>query len=140
MAISMGINRDIQVSFSIAEVKAAIEKVAEKSGKYYQIEKRDEVMNTYSIALIGGMAVIVPVNIQLKKVSETETQILLSSNKATNMGNQSNDIVDKFLGLVSKALSGETIDEKVVASNKGGCFGVVLFFILLTASIYFQLS
>jgi hypothetical protein len=137
MAISMGISRDIQVSFPISEVKSAIEKVSESSNKFYQIEKRDDVMNTYSIALIGGLAVVVPANIQLKKIDDRETQIVLTTNRATNMGNQANDIVDKFLGKVSKALSGESIDEKVVTSGKAGCFGVIVLMLILGVSILY---
>jgi hypothetical protein len=131
MALSIGINRDVQVSFPIADVKEAIEKVCAASKKFYQIESRDAVMNTYTVALVGGFAVIVPATIQLKKVSDTETQIILTSNKATNSGNQANEIVDKFFGLVSKALSGETIDEKTVSANKSGCLGIVVLFIIL---------
>jgi hypothetical protein len=125
MAISLGINRDVQVSYSISDVKAAIEKVAAVSKSFYQIEGRDDVMNTFNMALVGGFAVIVPITLQLKKVSDTETQIILTSNKATNTGNQANDIVDKFLGKVSKALSG-TLDE-VESKSKSGCLGVSIF-------------
>ena len=82
-------------------------------------------MNTFKIALIGGLAVIVPITLQLKKVSDTETQIVLTSNKATNTGNQANNIADAFLGKVSQALSG-TLDE-AEAKSKSGCLGIALF-------------
>lgn len=127
MALSLGITRDVQVSFPIQEVKSAIENVSKSSKSLYQIEKKDDIMNTYSMALIGGLAVIVPVTIQLKKITETETQIILTSNKATNTGNQANNIVDKFLGLISKALSGEVIEEVSSSKGKSGCLGLSLF-------------
>ena len=140
MAISLGISRDVQVSFPISDVKAAIDKVSAASKAYYQIKSKDDIMNIYNMALIGGVAVIVPVTIQLKKITDTETQIVISSNKATNTGNQANAIVDKFMGLISKALSGEVIDEKTVSNAKSGCLSVAL---LLTgvgiAIIYFVL-
>ena len=97
MALSLGITRDVQVSYSISDVKAAVEKVALVSKSKCQIEGRDDVMNTFKIALIGGLLVIVPISLQLKQISETETQIVLTSNKATNTGNQANDIADAFL-------------------------------------------
>jgi hypothetical protein len=125
MALSLGISRDVQVSYSISDVKAAVEEVASKSKAKCQIEGRDDVMNTFKIALIGGLAVIVPITLQLKKVSDTETQIVLTSNKATNTGNQANNIADAFLGKVSQALSG-TLDE-AEAKSKSGCLGIALF-------------
>ena len=135
MALSLGINRDLQVSFPISEVKSAIEKVSAASKSKYQIENKDDILNSFSMALIGGLAVIVPVTIQLKKVSDTETQIILASTRATNSANQANDIVDKFLGLVSKVLSGEDITQPAGAESKSGCFGVIAFFILLAVTI-----
>ena len=124
MALSLGITRDVQVSYSISDVKSAVEKVALVSKSKCQIEGRDDVMNTFTIALIGGFAVIVPITLQLKKISDTETQIVLTSNKATNTGNQANDIADGFLGKVSQALSG-TLDD-VQSKSKSGCLGVSL--------------
>lgn len=139
MALSMGITRDVQVSFSISEVKEAIDKVSAASKAFYQIKSKDDIMNVYNMSLVGGVAVVVPVSIQLKKVSDTETQIILTSNKATNTGNQANDIVDKFMGLVSRALSGEVIDESVVAKSKSGCLGVFLGLVGIGAGIAYML-
>ncbi len=140
MAISLGIQRDVQVDFSISDVKSAIDKVSSASKSFYQIKSKDDVMNTYDMALVGGFAVVVPVKIQLKKVSDTQTQIVLVSNKATDSGNQANTIVDKFMSLVSKALSGEEITEASVSKGKSGCFGVVLFLIGIGAGIFYLLS
>lgn len=140
MAISLGISRDVQVSYPIQEVKSAIEKVSAASKSLYQIENRDDVMNTFSIALVGGLAVIVPVTLQLKKVSDNETQIVLTSNKATNSGNQANSIVDKFMGLISKALSGDVLDEKSASKGKSGCFGATLLLGGIIIGVFFLLS
>jgi hypothetical protein len=90
--------------------------------------------------LVGGFAIVVPVTIQLKKLSEGETQILLTSNKATNSGNQANDIVDKFMGLISRALSGEVIDESVVSKGKSGCLGISLILVGLGIGFVYLLS
>jgi len=137
MAISLGISRDIQVSFPISEVKSAIDRVSESSKAFYQIVSKDDVMNIYNMSLVGGFAVIVPVSIQLKKISENETQIIITSNKATNTGNQANDIVNKFLGLISKALSGEVVNEETVSQGKSGCLGVSVFLIGLAVGIIY---
>lgn len=140
MALSMGITRDVQVSFSISEVKEAIDKVSAASKAFYQIKSKDDIMNVYNMSLVGGVAVVVLVSIQLKKVSDTETQIILTSNKATNTGNQANDIVDKFMGLVSRALSGEVIDESVVSKGKSGCLGVFIVLLGIGAGMLYFLS
>jgi hypothetical protein len=140
MAISLGIQRDVQVSFPISEVKASIEKVSTASKAFYQIKSKDDIMNSYNMSLMGGVAVFVPIIIQLKKVSETETQIVLTSNKATNTGNQANDIVDKFMGLISKALSGEVIDEATVSKGKSGCLGVSLFLLGIGIAVIYIIS
>jgi hypothetical protein len=139
MALSMGIQRDVQVSFSISDVKSAIDRVSSVSKAYYQIKSKDDIMNTYDMSLVGGLAVVVPLKVQLKKISDTETQILLTSNKATNTGNQANDIVDKFMGLVSKALSGEEITEEVVSKGKSGCLGFFIFLIGIGAGMVYLL-
>ncbi|MFN3299395.1 MAG: hypothetical protein ACK41Z_04300 [Sediminibacterium sp.] len=136
MALSLGINRDLQVSFDLSEVKKAIDSVCASSKAKYQIEKKDDNLNYYSIALIGGLAVIVPVNITLKKISETETQITISSEKATYSGNQANDIVDKFLSKISASLSGEEINETSNSSSNKGCLGsLFLMLIVFTVSV-----
>lgn len=137
MALSLGISRDIQVSFPISEVKSAIDRVSESSKAYYQIKSKDDIMNTYNMSLVGGALVIVPITIQLKKVNESETHILLTSNKATNTGYQANEIVDKFLGLISKALAGEVINEETVSKGKSGCLGVSLFLIGLGIGVIY---
>jgi hypothetical protein len=124
MAISLGINREVQVAYSISDIKIAVEEVSSKSKAKCQIEGRNDVMNTFNIALIGGFAVVVPITLQLKKVSDNETQIILTSNKATNSGNQANDIVDAFLEKVSKALSGSL--EEVESNKKAGCLGALV--------------
>jgi hypothetical protein len=124
MAISLGINREVQVAYSISDIKMAVEEVSSKSKAKCQIEGRNDVMNTFNIALIGGFAVVVPITLQLKKVSDNETQIILTSNKATNSGNQANDIVDAFLEKVSKALSGSL--EGVESNKKAGCLGALV--------------
>lgn len=133
MSLSASLKRDIVVSFPIDEVKKSIELVCEKSRASYSIKEKNDVMNLYTITLVGGL-VVVPCAIQLKKISENETSIILDCNKVNKTPNQYNEIVDKFLLLISKSLSGEVINENVVASNKSGCLGLLLF--LITSTLF----
>jgi hypothetical protein len=136
MSFAQSINRDLQVSFPISDVKNAIDTVCNASNARCQIEGKDDILNTYSLALIGGLAVIVPVTVQLKKISESETQILLSSTRATNNANQANEIVDNFIGLVSKALSGAPIE---ALKGNSGCMVALVSLVVFTASIVYSL-
>ena len=81
MSLSASLKRDIVVSYSIEEVKKSIDLVCEKSRSSYQIKEKNDIMNLYTISLIGGLALIVPCAIQLKKVSDNETSIILECNK-----------------------------------------------------------
>lgn len=132
MSLSTSLRRDIVVSFSIEDVKKSIDIVCEKSRASYQIKEKNDIMNTYTISLVGGLALIVPCSIQLKKITDEETSIILECNKVNKTPNQYNEIVDKFLNLVSKSLSGEIINENVVAQNKSGCLGLFIFLISST--------
>jgi hypothetical protein len=89
------------------------------------------------MSLVGGALIIVPITIKLKKVNESETHILITSNKATNTGYQVNKVVDKFLGLISKPLSVEVITEETVSQGKSECLGVSVFLIELAVGIVY---
>lgn len=132
MSLSTSLRRDIVVSFPIEEVKKSIDIVCEKSKSFYQIKEKNDIMNTYTISLVGGLGLIVPISIQLKKITDNETSIILDCNKVNKTPNQYNEIVDKFLNLISKSLSGEEINESVVSNNKSGCLGLLLFLITTT--------
>ena len=138
MPVSVGLNRDMQVSFSIQEVKNAIDVVCTKSKKFYQIKDKNDILNTYSLWLLGG-AVSVSLSVQLRKVSDTETNILLQSNKVSQAPDVAIKIIDNFLGLVSRALGGEVIDENVVAAGKSGCLGVLIFLVGFGAGLLYFL-
>jgi hypothetical protein len=137
MALAVEIKRDLNLTFSIEEVKNAIDLACSKSKAYYQIKDKNDIMNTYTIWLLGGMMVQVPISLQLKKISENETQITLNTTKLTNNANQSNDIIDKFLNVVSKVLAGEDVTEETVAKAKGGCFGMMVALLGVGYLLYF---
>jgi hypothetical protein len=135
------IKRDLSVNFSIEEVKNSINVVCENSKSFYQIKDKNDIMNSYTIWLLGGVMVQTPVSIQLKKISDTETNILLNTTKPSTNPNQSNNTIDSFLGLVSKSLSGEVITEDSVSKGKSGCLGTIIGMIVFTGTLsYFLLS
>ena len=136
MAVATEIKRDLSLNFSLVEIKNAIEIVCVNSKSYYQIKDKNDIMNTYTIWLLGGMMVQVPITLQLKKITENETQLFINTTKITTNANQSNQIIDKFLGVVSKALSGEVINEESVAKSKGGCMGMLLLLISAASLIF----
>ena len=86
MSLSASLKRDIVVSFPIDEVKKSIELVCEKSRASYSIKEKNDVMNLYTITLVGGL-VVVPCAIQLKKISENETSIILDCNEEKHESN-----------------------------------------------------
>jgi hypothetical protein len=137
MAVAVEIKRDVNLNFSVEEIKKAIELVSEKSKAFYQIKNKNEIMNTYSISLIGGMMVIVPISVQLKKITENETQLIINTTKATNNANQSNQILDKYLNILSQALSGEMITEENISKSKAGCMGLCIGIISVGSLLYF---
>lgn len=133
------IKRDLSVNFSIEEVKNSINLVCQNSKSYYQIKDKNDIMNSYTIWLLGGMMVQTPVSIQLKKISDTETSILLNTTKPSTNPNQSNNTIDSFLGLVSKSLSGEVITEESVSNGKSGCLGTIAGMIVFTGTLSYIL-
>ena len=133
------VNRDFNLNFSIDEVKRSIEVVSENSKKSFTIKTKNDVFNSYSMSMVAGITVIFP-EIQLKKISDTETNLLVNFS-VNHKPIIANEILDKFFILVGKSLSGETIDEEIVAKGKSGCFTVIIGFIgLSTSIIYYFLS
>ena len=137
MAVAVEIKRDLNLNFSVEEIKKAIELVSEKSNAFYQIKNKNEIMNTYTIWLLGGMMVQVPISVQLKKITENETQLIINTTKATNNANQSNQILDKYLNILSQALSGEMITEENISKSKAGCMGLCIGIISVGSLLYF---
>lgn len=139
MSIALEIKRDISLNFPIDEVKKAIKTVSNTSKGKVMLKNDNDVMNTFSLHVMGGMLVFVPMNIQLKKISDNETNLLLNTTKSTNTPNQSNEIIDKFLDNLSKALTGEL--KETEANPKSGCVGLLLTIISIGGlTIYYTFS
>lgn len=135
MSVSVGINRDATVDFSISDVKKAIENVSAAAKTKYVMKSKNDLMNSFSLNLVGGL-VVVPVTIQLKKITDSQTQITLVSEKITQSPNQTKEIVDNYLGFISKSLSGETLDEKTIRGK--GC--MVFLIPIVAIGLYFLLN
>jgi hypothetical protein len=89
------------------------------------LKNENDLMNTFTLQLLGGLLVFVPITIQLKQISEKETNFSLVTTSTSNTPNQSNEIIDNFLNNISKVLSGDVSD----LSNKKGCVILLPFLI-----------
>lgn len=125
MAVALEQKRDVNLSYSILDVKAAIRTVCNNSGGKVMLKNENDLMNTFSLQLLGGMMVFVPITIQLKQISENETNFYLVTTSSTNTPNQSNQIIDNFLNNISKVLSGDVSE----MSAKKGCIVLLPFLI-----------
>jgi hypothetical protein len=132
------ITRDFNLNFSIEEVKKSIEIVSTLSKATFTINNKNDIFNTYTMTLVGGITVISP-NIQLKKISDTETNLVITCNYREGNTISSNEVLDKFFNLVGMSLSGETIDEKLIADNKAGCFTIIIGILGLSSSLIYYI-
>lgn len=136
-------NRDYNINFSIDDIKKNIDAVISQRNNY-QLNNKNDIFNSYTITLVNGLQVI-PINIQLKKITDSETNIVITSNKQiTSAGHEIivNKTVDSFLNLVAKSLSGETISQETPAPYKKSDWKVALLVfglgaIALSIIIYF---
>jgi len=135
------ITRDFNLNYSLDDVKKAIELVSELSKKTYTIKSKNEAFNSYSMTLVGGVTVVMP-QIQLKKISDDETNLVLTctlGHGSASAPMTANEIIDKFFMLVGKSLSGEEINEKVIAKEKAGCFTIFIGLTGIGASVLYYM-
>ena len=136
MSIALEIKRDITIPYNIEVIKEKIRQACTGSKGKIMLKNENDLMNTFSIQLLGGMMVFVPISIQLQKISDEETSIHLVTTKSTNTPNQSNEIIDNFLDIISKYLKGELIlSKKQPVNGKGGCAGVFIAIIVFVVGI-----
>jgi hypothetical protein len=133
------ITRDFNLNFPIEEVKKSIESICVLSKNSFKIENKNDVFNTYTMTLIGGITIINP-NIQLKKISDTGTNLVVTCNFREGNTISSNEILDKFFNLVGMSLSGVTIDEKLIKENKSGCFTIIIGLVGFGGGLYYLLA
>lgn len=134
------VERDFNVSFSIEDVKSAMQKLDSKSIRL-KIKNKNDVFNSYSMEMVDGLTIVRP-TIQLKKISDLETNVFMNCVlREGNMISQ-NELLDNYFNLLSTYLSGdeEAIKLHEVQSNKG-CVGIILIgFGLFTSTLYYIMS
>lgn len=127
-------SRDLTLEFNIELIKKSIEDIVKVStGTYKHLDKND-VFGTYRISMISGMLVGI-MSLTLKKIDDTSTQWVSQMTSAS--GNKVDPAIlarlqDEFLNILSKALTGETIDSSLINKNKAGCLGAITIFLILT--------
>lgn len=119
------VTRDFNLNYSIEEVKKSIELICELSSSTFTIKSKNDAFNSYTMTMVGGLTVVNP-QIQLKKVSEQETNLVLTCNFKNGNTIASTEIIDKFFVLVGKSLTGENIDKETIAKEKAGCFTIII--------------
>ena len=134
------VERNFNVNFSIDDVKSAIDRVSVDL-HHYKIENKNDVFNSYTFAMVGGINVVRP-TIQLKKVSDTETNIFMNCILREGNTISQNELLDKYFNILSVYLSGDEEKIKELSlKSKSGCFGIILIgFGLFTSTIYGLLS
>lgn len=134
------VERNFNVNFSLEEVKVAMDRLS-SSSIHFKIDNKNDVFNSYTMAFVGGITVVRP-TIQLKKVSDIETNIFM--NCVLKEGNtiSQNELLDKYFNLLGSFLSGDEEKIKELETKaKSGCMGIILIgFGLFTSAIYYILN
>jgi hypothetical protein len=123
------IERDLDLDFSVSEIKSNIERIIPLG--VYTKHSQNDVFNTYRIGKMDGLEVV-NFNITIKKIDENKSNLKLDCvENIRNSGHEAvvNRILDNFLDRLGKSLTGLTDEEIKVASNSG-CLGLALLLIL----------
>jgi hypothetical protein len=134
------VERNFNVNFSLEEVKVAMDRLS-SSSIHFKIDNKNEVFNSYTMAFVGGVTVVRP-TIQLKKVSDTETNIFMNCILREGNTTSQNELLDKYFNLLGSFLSGDEEKIKELETKaKSGCMGIILIgFGLFTSALYFMLN
>jgi hypothetical protein len=134
------VERNFNVNFSLEEVKVAMDRLS-SSSIHFKIDNKNDVFNSYTMAFVGGVTVVRP-TIQLKKVSDTETNIFMNCILREGNTTSQNELLDKYFNLLGSFLSGDEEKIKELETKaKSGCMGIILIgFGLFTSAIYFILN
>lgn len=134
------VERNFNVNFSLEEVKVAMDRLS-ASSIHYKIDNKNDVFNSYTMAFVGGVTVVRP-TIQLKKVSDTETNVFMNCILREGNTTSQNELLDKYFNLLGSFLSGDEEKIKELETKaKSGCMGIILIgFGLFTSALYFMLN
>lgn len=151
--MSEQIRREFTLSFPVDKIKQAIEDACRTSTGSYQIKDRNAVFNSYSVSLVKMLSVL-PITIQLKKVSETETLIDLSAVTGPQLSKSPtfvSQMIDEFLKKVGDFVSGKlivnttppksaTIDDPPRQQNVGKTFLLLIVVIGMIGALIYWMS
>lgn len=132
MIASTNIERKIDLSFSISNVKESIERVVKQGA--YAMHSKNDILHTYRIGKITGLESIT-MNITLKSIDSDNTNIhIVVTERIRNNGHQItlDQMIDAFLERLSKALTGATDEElKTVSAGNKGCMVTIVIMLSL---------
>jgi hypothetical protein len=133
------INRTFTLPYNLEKVKEGIEVISKKSAGTYNIKSQNDIINSYHIVMTGTALTFARCNIQLKKISEEETEFRLDTiDTNPNSLYVSNETVDKFINkLTTSVQSGEVMTPEHAKKTKGGCATMVVGFIVCAVVIFF---
>ncbi len=133
------VERTFNLNYPIQDIKNSIELLSSVNPKYV-IDSKNDIFNTYTLALVSGILVIRP-TIQLKGISANETSITLNCIFREGNTVTSNEIIDAYLNLLGKSLSGEEITSETIKANNKGCFTILIGITgFITTAIYYMIS
>ena len=116
--------REIDLDFNVNEIKTKIDNISKAS------------ISAHSGMMFGIM------NITLKKIEDNKTTYITETMPATGSRVEAtilSRMQDDFLTILSKALSGEEVNQKLIKENKSGCLGIIILFFLSISFMAFKL-
>ena len=133
--------REIDLDFNVNEIKTKIDNISKASTGSYMIQDKNDIINTYRISVHSGMMFGI-MNITLKKIEDNKTTYITETMPATGSRVDAtilSRMQDDFLTILSKALSGEEVNQKLIKENKSGCLGIIILFFLSISFMAFKL-
>ena len=108
--------REIDLDFNVNEIKTKIDNISKASTGSYMIQDKNDIINTYRISAHSGMMFGI-MNITLKKIEDNKTTYITETMPATGSRVDAtilSRMQDDFLTILSKALSGEEVNQKLI--------------------------
>ncbi len=128
--------KELTLQFNIEKVKQCINQIISTKPGRFQVFDKNNVFNTYCFASMSKYAGII--NVTLTKTDDEKTLALF---EATPMVGSYQDIatlttiLDEFLQILSKALTGEPVTEQFIAANTKGCLSSIIFLLFVSVAV-----
>ena len=101
----------------------------------YPLTSKNDAFNSYSVNVFFGLMHTIPVSIQLTKISDAETKVMLSgvlSPYIQNLHIAANEAIDKYANLLGKTLTGEHVNNP---ANKG-CATMIIALLIISLLLF----